>query len=58
MPIIERLEDEKVFSVDLSDDKTNLEFSEECDQWFTVNLSKREVGELIKEFQEIHRTMI
>ena len=57
MSIIERLEDERVATVALSDDKTELEITEECDQYFTVNLSKHDVGELIKEFQEIHRSM-
>ena len=47
--ILEKLEDGRIFSVMLNDDKTQLQFEEECDRYFTYDLSKKEVVELIKE---------
>ena len=49
--MIKKLEDEQVFSVKLSENKTKVVFLEACDYYFGIDLNKKEFLELIDDFQ-------
>lgn len=57
MSILDRLNDEKVFRIELSEDKKTASILEACDQWFGVDLSKQELGQLISELSKILNEM-
>lgn len=57
-PTLDLLHDERIFSVTLSEDKKDIEFEEECDNWFSQTLSKSDLGVLIEEFKSIYDKML
>ena len=50
-PILDRLKDERVLDVYCSDNKVY--FTEMCDQYFGISLTKIEMYELIRELEYI-----
>jgi len=59
MNLLEKLgyEHERIFELDLMADGKTVKFTEACDLYFTTDLNKKELGELIEELQEIHKIM-
>ena len=57
MTILEKLSDERVVYFELNDDKTQMNVMEGCDLWFSIDLSKSEVKQLIDELTALYRTM-
>jgi hypothetical protein len=55
--VLEILKRKQVFSVELSGDKRRLEITEECDQYYSYVLTKAEVMELVKEFNDLAKQM-
>lgn len=55
--ILEEMDVARVFSIALNSDKTQIEFTEECDVHFTHSLTKTEFGKMINELQIIHAGM-
>jgi len=51
-------DDEQVVDFTLSDDRTNIEVRESCDNYFFKDLNKKQFGALIKELQDLHDEMI
>lgn len=51
--ILEKIEDERVFTIKLSRDKKELNIQEYCDRWFDVNLTKNEALKMIDEINLI-----
>lgn len=49
--------DGRVFSARLSDDKTHLVLREECDGYFSDELTKAEAQQLVDELQALVNTM-
>jgi hypothetical protein len=49
---------ERIVSFELSADKKTVEVMEECDTYFGANLTKEQVGELIKRLQAMHEGMV
>jgi uncharacterized protein Yka (UPF0111/DUF47 family) len=43
----------QIFDVELNADKTKIKFTEACDHWFSVELSKAELSELIADLEKI-----
>jgi len=56
--ILEYIKGDRVFYIELSDDKTTVEITENCDQYFSVNLTKKQFGELIDELNAIKDMMV
>ncbi len=56
--ILELLDDERVFRVELSEDKSYLNIEEACDCYFFEDLKKEQVEKLIAELTEIKNQMI
>lgn len=56
--ILKVLELSRVFSVEISRDKKDATFYEECDMNFSAILTKPQVQQLINELQVIHDQMI
>lgn len=52
------MNDERIFDIELSQDKTMLEIMESCDNYFSVDLTKQQVLELIADFQDLADEMI
>ncbi len=57
MTILEKLEDERVVTVELHENATVARFTEHCDEFFTSDLSKKELEDLIIELQVLHAQM-
>lgn len=57
MGILERLVEERIVSFTLSQDKLFLEVSEECDNYFTAKLTKRDLDELISSLNCLYDQM-
>jgi hypothetical protein len=57
MSILERLKEESVFGINLTNDKTTLEIYEACDFHYEESLTKKELGLLIEELTEIYKEM-
>lgn len=55
--ILDFLDNERIFSVGLSHDKTKAIFIEECDCNFEAELSKTHMKQLIKELEAIEEEM-
>ena len=51
--ILGLLKDEQVFYIEESDDKKNVEIFEGCDEYFSVELNKDQMLQLIFELQQI-----
>lgn len=47
---------ERIVSFELKDN--NVTVAEECDNYFSANLTKEQVGELIKRLQAMHERMV
>ena len=56
--ILDLLSDERVFTVELSEPKTELRIKEACDNYFDVVLSKQELSRLIEELSAIRDEMV
>ena len=56
--ILDLLSDERVFTVELSEPKTELRIKEACDNYFEVVLSKQELSRLIEELSAIRDEMV
>ena len=52
--ILKRLEDEKIFEVEIMDANRSVRIRECCDVYFYDLLNKSEFGKLIQELTEIH----
>ena len=57
MNILEMLADERIFSVELIDNNEKLKLTEECDDYFYVEINKHELLQLISELHEIANKM-
>jgi len=57
LSILKKLEEAQVFAVDLLNDDTRAEFTEQCDRYFSVNLTASEMYELIDELTAIAERM-
>jgi len=57
--ILERLNyyNGRVLELDVSVDKKTVNLMEQCDQYFSVDLTKEEFGKLIKELNQIYDSM-
>lgn len=53
MKILEKLSDEKVVSFELNEEKTTMNITEMCDIYYNVDLSKKEVKQLIHELTQL-----
>ena len=51
-------EGHRIFDVELNKDKKKINFTEACDSYYSVDLSKQEFIELIKDLQLIADEMI
>lgn len=58
MNILQRLENENVVEISLTDDKKSVQFVEKCDSWFGERLNKKDFGLFIDELKEIYNQMI
>jgi len=52
------LKDNRIFSVELTDNKKSLQFTEECDENFVLDLNKRRVRELANQLLTISNKML
>ena len=57
MNTLEMLADERIFSIELSDSKETVTIQEECDYYFSVEMKKDELFQLISELQDIANQM-
>ena len=57
MSIIGQLEENRIASCNLSNDKLTLSVEEACDCYFAINLDKAEVSKLIDELTDIRDSM-
>ena len=57
MDILRRLDDASIVSFTLSEDKKSLGVREECDGYFEVELTKRDLDELISSLNCIYDQM-
>ncbi len=55
--ILEKIRDERVFEICLSDDNTYVNIGEKCDDFFNIDLTKKEVIQLLDEIKEILNQM-
>ena len=58
MSIFEKLNEDRVFYSELSEDKKILIITEACEDYFSSELTKAEVAELAAKFLEISKEMI
>ena len=56
--ILDLLSDERVFTVELSEPKTELRIKEASDNYFEVVFSKQELSRLIEELSAIRDEMV
>ena len=56
--VLEYLKDNRIFSVELVDNKKSLQFTEECDEHFVLDLNKRRVRELANQLLTISNKML
>lgn len=54
--ILDKLEINQIFTVKVNGDKS-VTFREACDMYHKVDLTKKELGELIKELQSISKRL-
>ena len=57
MRLLNFIKEKRVFGIHLSNDKKEITFWEECDNYFEVNLNKEQLKELIDEFKIIYESM-
>ena len=57
MKILEKLSEERVVYFDLNKEKTQMNVMEGCDLWFSVDLTKKEVKQLIEELTALYGMM-
>ncbi len=57
MTILEKLSDERVVYFELNEEKTQMNVMEGCDLWFSVDLTKQEVKQLIEELTALYGMM-
>jgi hypothetical protein len=57
MKILTKLSKRHIVSFDLDKEKKQLSVTEACDYWYSVDLSKMEVKNLIDELTQIYETM-
>ena len=57
MKILEKLSDESVVYFELNEEKTQMNVMEGCDLYFSVDLKKQEVKQLIEELTALYGTM-
>ena len=55
--ILEKIDDERVFTMLLSDDKKKLNIKEACDRWFEIQLTKKEALKMLDEIASIVNQM-
>lgn len=55
--ILEKIDDERVFTMRLSDDKKKLNIEEACDRWFEIQLTKKEALKMLDEIAHIVNQM-
>lgn len=56
-PMLGKLFNRKVIHILISDDRTKLEISEACDQYFSADLGKTDLAQLVSELQELYSQM-
>jgi hypothetical protein len=55
--ILEKIDDERVFTMRLSDDKKKLNIEEACDRFFKIQLTKKEALKMLDEITHIVNQM-
>jgi hypothetical protein len=55
--ILQRLHTNSIVLFELSEDKSVMDVLELCDLYFEDKLNKKQVGQLIKELQHLHKQM-
>ncbi len=55
--MLEKLYEERIFEVEVEDDRKLVTFTVRCDGWYGVALNKREMRLLIGELEAIHDKM-
>lgn len=55
--ILEKIDDERVFTMRLSDDKKKLTIEEACDRWFEIQLTKKEALKMLDEITHVVNQM-
>lgn len=58
MSILEKLSDERIFYLELTNNNTLVKITENCDSYFTATLSKDELSSLIEELKDIRDKML
>lgn len=58
MSILEKLSDERIFYLELTNNNTLVKITENCDSYFTAELLKDELNSLIEELKDIHDKML
>jgi hypothetical protein len=48
----------RIFDAELSADRKHMNFTEGCDNYYSVGLDKHQVGDLIAELQAMHAAMV
>lgn len=56
--ILDKMNVECIFSVEISDSKEHVIFREECDEWYNVSLCKESLSKLIEELTAIRDEMV
>lgn len=57
MSMIKAVEEARVFSIDFCDGKTRVHIREHCDEYYSIDMNKKEFGQFIKELADIHKSM-
>ena len=57
MTILEQLDNERIFNIELRENQTVARLEESCDNYFWHDLSKDDLGRLIEELQDLHGQM-
>lgn len=57
MTVLKELDEAGVFEVTLKENATKARFEESCDSYFSHDLNKDELAELINELQALHDQM-
>ncbi len=55
--ILAMLDEGRIFSIELTEDKKDVILTEECDRYFEIELDREQFGVLIAELQKIHAKM-
>ena len=55
--ILKELDEARIFNTELRENATVIRFKESCDLYFSVDLSKQRLKELIGELEELHDQM-